>query len=298
MLNKPIGKISPIQSTPLNHRKLILESIPTISVANVIRDPAMEHCPKEVQTTPVVHEIIFVKQFLAPWEQHIHYNAVPAPYVTMPMDSSSASYQSSELQLALQALPSSTTVLTTALDTPAISQSTSAANMVIPSKEIASAAPIVTELAVPIFLVAQVSVSISPHCEQWVNSTAFPTTTASIPHVIVQPLATNNVAAELPIETAIVNVTNGHCPLLFINNTPNSIKLCPNQLIAIAKHMLGHTESSVDCQVATAATDRDLTDHKPAALDKSFPCHTNQQKLDFALNKMTKKTYITTAQKT
>uniref|UniRef100_A0A915J820 Uncharacterized protein n=1 Tax=Romanomermis culicivorax TaxID=13658 RepID=A0A915J820_ROMCU len=66
----------------------------------------------------------------------------------------------------------------------------------------------------------------------------------------------------------------------------------------MAKHMLGHTQSSVDCQVATAATDRDLTDHEPTALDKSFPCHTDQQKLDFALNKMTEKTYVTTAQTT
>uniref|UniRef100_A0A915JU61 Uncharacterized protein n=1 Tax=Romanomermis culicivorax TaxID=13658 RepID=A0A915JU61_ROMCU len=49
--------------------------------------------------------------------------------------------------------------------------------------------------------------------------------------------------------------------------------------------------------VATAATDRDLTDHEPAALDKLLPCHTHQQKLDFALNKMTKKTYVTAAQK-
>uniref|UniRef100_A0A915JUK4 Uncharacterized protein n=1 Tax=Romanomermis culicivorax TaxID=13658 RepID=A0A915JUK4_ROMCU len=112
--------------------------------------------------------------------------------------------------------------------------------------------------------------------EQWVNSTVFPTTTANIPDVIVQPLSTNSIATELPIETAIVNVTNGHCSLLFVNNTPNSIKLCPNQLIAVAKHMLGQAESPVDCQVATTAADRDLTDHKPAALDKSLPCHTDQ----------------------
>uniref|UniRef100_A0A915IQG3 Uncharacterized protein n=1 Tax=Romanomermis culicivorax TaxID=13658 RepID=A0A915IQG3_ROMCU len=65
----------------------------------------------------------------------------------------------------------------------------------------------------------------------------------------------------------------------------------------MAKHTLGHAEPSVDCQVATAATDRDLTDHEPAALDKSFPCHTEQQKLEFALNKMTEKTYVTAAQK-
>uniref|UniRef100_A0A915L4V9 Uncharacterized protein n=1 Tax=Romanomermis culicivorax TaxID=13658 RepID=A0A915L4V9_ROMCU len=98
------------------------------------------------------------------------------------------------------------------------------------------------------------------------NSTVFPTTTATIPDVIVQLPAT----AELPIETAIVNVTNGHCPLLFTNNSPNSIKLRPNQLIAMAKHTLHHPESSVDCQVATTTADHDLTDHEPATLDKSL----------------------------
>uniref|UniRef100_A0A915HFZ0 Uncharacterized protein n=1 Tax=Romanomermis culicivorax TaxID=13658 RepID=A0A915HFZ0_ROMCU len=331
------------------------------------------------------------QQFPAPWEQHTHYNAVLAPYVTTPTDSSRASSQSSELQLALLALPPSTTISTTALDTRATNQSTSAPNMVIPSKEIASAALIVspgivcwnatglpfqdpchirssvcqidnltpssktfvrkyqlsksqlnseplkhtrlstpvpnvpqpeeieaeqsipqtqpsphqppqwglvfTMLAEPIFLVAQVSTSISPHCQQWVNSTIFPTTTATIQNVIVQPLATNNVAAELPIKTAIVNVKNGHCTLLFINNMPNSIKLCQNQLITMAKYTLGHAEPSVNCQVATTPADRDLTDHEPAALDKSFPCHTAQQKLEFALNKMTEKTYISAAKK-
>uniref|UniRef100_A0A915JBH7 Peptidase A2 domain-containing protein n=1 Tax=Romanomermis culicivorax TaxID=13658 RepID=A0A915JBH7_ROMCU len=155
----------------------------------------------------------------------------------------------------------------------------------------------VTELAEPIFLLAQVSVSISPHCQQWVNSTVFPTTTATIPDMIVQPLSTNSVAVELPIETAIINVTNSHCPLLFVNNTSNSIKLRPNQLIPVAKHTLGQAESSVDCQVATAAVDRDLTDREPAALDKLFSCHTDQQKLELALNKMTEKTHVTTAQK-
>uniref|UniRef100_A0A915L7R2 Uncharacterized protein n=1 Tax=Romanomermis culicivorax TaxID=13658 RepID=A0A915L7R2_ROMCU len=122
-------------------------------MANVIGDPAAEHCPKEAQTTLAVHEIIFMKntyavypnqQFPAPWEQHIHYNAVPFLCVTRPTDSLRASSQSSELQLALPALPPSTTILMTALDTRAINQSTSAANMVIPSKEIVSAAPIVS----------------------------------------------------------------------------------------------------------------------------------------------------------
>uniref|UniRef100_A0A915L7W5 Uncharacterized protein n=1 Tax=Romanomermis culicivorax TaxID=13658 RepID=A0A915L7W5_ROMCU len=80
------------------------------------------------------------QQFRAPWEQHIHYNAAPAPYVTTPTDSSRTSLQSSELQLALLALPPSTTVSMTTLDMRTISQSTSATNMVIPSKEIASPA--------------------------------------------------------------------------------------------------------------------------------------------------------------
>uniref|UniRef100_A0A915I3K5 Uncharacterized protein n=1 Tax=Romanomermis culicivorax TaxID=13658 RepID=A0A915I3K5_ROMCU len=61
--------------------------------------------------------------------------------------------------------------------------------------------------------------------------------------------------------------------------------------------MLGQAKSLVDCQVATAAAHRDLTYHKLAALDKSLPCHTDQQKLDFALNKMKAKTHITAAQK-
>uniref|UniRef100_A0A915KDM3 Reverse transcriptase RNase H-like domain-containing protein n=1 Tax=Romanomermis culicivorax TaxID=13658 RepID=A0A915KDM3_ROMCU len=55
---------------------------------------------------------------------------------------------------------------------------------------------------------------------------------------------------------------------------------------------------SMDCQVATAAADHDLTDHEPTALDKSLPCRMDQQKLDFALNKMTAKTYVTTPQRT
>uniref|UniRef100_A0A915LE86 Uncharacterized protein n=1 Tax=Romanomermis culicivorax TaxID=13658 RepID=A0A915LE86_ROMCU len=133
--------------------------------------------------------------------------------------------------------------------------------------------------------------------EQWVTSTVFPTTMANIPDVIVQPQPTNSVAAEFPIETAIVNVTNGKCPLLFVNNTLNSIKLRRNQLLPVAKHAHGFTKNHDKCQVATTAADRDLTDHEPAALDKSLPCHTDQQKLDFALDKMTAKTYLTPTQR-
>uniref|UniRef100_A0A915K0Q4 Uncharacterized protein n=1 Tax=Romanomermis culicivorax TaxID=13658 RepID=A0A915K0Q4_ROMCU len=61
--------------------------------------------------------------------------------------------------------------------------------------------------------------------------------------------------------------------------------------------MLGQAKFPVDCQVATAAADPDLTNHEPAALNKSFPCHTDQQKLEFTLNKMTEKTHVTAAQK-
>uniref|UniRef100_A0A915IKF6 Uncharacterized protein n=1 Tax=Romanomermis culicivorax TaxID=13658 RepID=A0A915IKF6_ROMCU len=116
-----------------------------------------------------------------------------------------------------------------------------------------------------------------PDIHQWVTSNVFPTSTATIPDVIVQPLPTNSVTAEVPIETAIVNITNGQCTLLFVNNTPNSIKLRPNQLLAVAKHALGFTKSHIDCQVATAAADRNLTNHEPAALNKSLPCHTDQR---------------------
>uniref|UniRef100_A0A915JRM4 Uncharacterized protein n=1 Tax=Romanomermis culicivorax TaxID=13658 RepID=A0A915JRM4_ROMCU len=117
-------------------------------MANASGDHAVEHRPREVQITAAGQGIIFMKNtyavypnqhFPVPWEQHIHYNAVPAPYVTTPTDSSGTSSQSSELPLALPALPSSSTISATALDTRALNQSTSAANMVIPSKEIASA---------------------------------------------------------------------------------------------------------------------------------------------------------------
>uniref|UniRef100_A0A915IDN7 Uncharacterized protein n=1 Tax=Romanomermis culicivorax TaxID=13658 RepID=A0A915IDN7_ROMCU len=186
----------------------------------------------------------------------------------MPTDSWCTSSRSLGLQLALPALPSSTTISTTALDTRAINQSTSITNMVIPSKEIASAAPIM-----------------SPGIICW-NATghAF-RDPCHIHSSICQIENLTLVAAQLPIETTIINIINSHCPLLFINTERNNIKLCPNQLIAMAKHMLGQAQSPTDCQVATAAADHDLTDHEPAALDKSLPCHTDQQKLDFALKR-------------
>uniref|UniRef100_A0A915ISJ0 Reverse transcriptase RNase H-like domain-containing protein n=1 Tax=Romanomermis culicivorax TaxID=13658 RepID=A0A915ISJ0_ROMCU len=61
--------------------------------------------------------------------------------------------------------------------------------------------------------------------------------------------------------------------------------------------MLEYAKPSADYQVATAALDRILTDHEPATLHKSFPCHNDQQKLDSALNKMTAKIYVNAPQK-
>uniref|UniRef100_A0A915KNF7 Uncharacterized protein n=1 Tax=Romanomermis culicivorax TaxID=13658 RepID=A0A915KNF7_ROMCU len=51
--------------------------------------------------------------------------------------------------------------------------------------------------------------------------------------------------------------------------------------------MLEPTAHSDDFKVATTASDPDLTNHEPAMLNKSLPCHTNKQKLDFTLNRMT-----------
>uniref|UniRef100_A0A915L0T2 Uncharacterized protein n=1 Tax=Romanomermis culicivorax TaxID=13658 RepID=A0A915L0T2_ROMCU len=68
----------------------------------------------------------------------------------------------------------------------------------------------------------------------------------------------------------------------------------------MAKHTLESvaiSSPSNDISVAIAASDHDLTDHEPAELDKSMPCHMDKQKLDFALNKMTEKTPISAAQK-
>uniref|UniRef100_A0A915L2U9 Uncharacterized protein n=1 Tax=Romanomermis culicivorax TaxID=13658 RepID=A0A915L2U9_ROMCU len=148
----------------------------------------------------------------------------------------------------------------------------------------------VTELTKPISLVAQASVSISANCQQWVTGTIFPSMIITILDVIVQLLPTNSFTKKLPIKTAIINVTNSECLLLFVNNMLNSIELHPNQLIAVAKHVLEYAEIFTDCQVATTTGNLDLTNHELAALDKLLPCHTDQQKFDFALNKMTAKT--------
>uniref|UniRef100_A0A915JXW5 Uncharacterized protein n=1 Tax=Romanomermis culicivorax TaxID=13658 RepID=A0A915JXW5_ROMCU len=80
------------------------------------------------------------------------------------------------------------------------------------------------------------------------------------------------------------------CPVLFVKNTPNSIKLRPNQLVAVPKHTLEFvavSSSTNDISIAVAASDPGLTNHEPGTLDKSLPCHTDKQKLDFTLNKMT-----------
>uniref|UniRef100_A0A915IVE2 Uncharacterized protein n=1 Tax=Romanomermis culicivorax TaxID=13658 RepID=A0A915IVE2_ROMCU len=116
-------------------------SKPTLMIftASATGDHTPEHGPKESTYTVYSHP-----NFTPPWEQHIHYNATRAPYVTTPMDSLCASSQSSELLLTLLALPSTSNASTTNLDTRTLDQSTSAPNMVIPSKEIASAAPIVS----------------------------------------------------------------------------------------------------------------------------------------------------------
>uniref|UniRef100_A0A915I1J2 Uncharacterized protein n=1 Tax=Romanomermis culicivorax TaxID=13658 RepID=A0A915I1J2_ROMCU len=101
----------------------------------------LNHPNDFVQNT---YAIYLNPNFPLSWEQHIHYNALPVPYIKTPTDSSHASSQFSQLLLPLPALPSSSTISATTLDRGASNQSISAANMVIPSKEIASAALIVS----------------------------------------------------------------------------------------------------------------------------------------------------------
>uniref|UniRef100_A0A915L9F5 Uncharacterized protein n=1 Tax=Romanomermis culicivorax TaxID=13658 RepID=A0A915L9F5_ROMCU len=125
MLNKTTAKISAVKPIPLNGCQLISELTLMILMANAIGDQAVERRPKEVRIIPMAQGAIFMKNtypiyantnFLLPWEQHIHYDAAPASYVTTPTDSSRASSQSLELSLALPALPSSSTITATALD--------------------------------------------------------------------------------------------------------------------------------------------------------------------------------------
>uniref|UniRef100_A0A915HGA8 Uncharacterized protein n=1 Tax=Romanomermis culicivorax TaxID=13658 RepID=A0A915HGA8_ROMCU len=61
MLNEQIGRISASQLTPHYRHKPNFELTPTISMVNAIGDHAVEHHPKEVQTTPVAHGIIFME---------------------------------------------------------------------------------------------------------------------------------------------------------------------------------------------------------------------------------------------
>uniref|UniRef100_A0A915IWU5 Uncharacterized protein n=1 Tax=Romanomermis culicivorax TaxID=13658 RepID=A0A915IWU5_ROMCU len=79
-----------------------------------------------------------------PWEQQFHYNATLASYVTTPTDSSQASSQSSKILLALPALPSTSATMVNRLDAHSNVHTTSTPNMVMPSKEIPAATPIVS----------------------------------------------------------------------------------------------------------------------------------------------------------
>uniref|UniRef100_A0A915I425 Uncharacterized protein n=1 Tax=Romanomermis culicivorax TaxID=13658 RepID=A0A915I425_ROMCU len=126
------------------------------------------------------------------------------------------------------------------------------------------------------------------------------TTDVSIPDLIVQPTKEADSNNEFPVETSIINITNVNCPLFFVNNTPNCIKLRPNQIIAVAKHTLESVAAPIqdsDIRVSVATSDHDLTDHELAALDKSLPLHMDKQKLELALNKMPEKTSVTATQK-
>uniref|UniRef100_A0A915J2S2 Uncharacterized protein n=1 Tax=Romanomermis culicivorax TaxID=13658 RepID=A0A915J2S2_ROMCU len=110
-------------------------------------DRNVEHLPKEALIFCVALMDITMKlntDYMPPWDQHIHYNAMPAPYVTKPTDSTQGSSKSSEVPLALPALPSPSAAPAGSPDARIGTQPTSTANMVKPSKEIASATPIVS----------------------------------------------------------------------------------------------------------------------------------------------------------
>uniref|UniRef100_A0A915HKR4 Uncharacterized protein n=1 Tax=Romanomermis culicivorax TaxID=13658 RepID=A0A915HKR4_ROMCU len=231
------------------------------------------------------------QQFPAPWEQHIHYNAVRAPYITTPTDFSHASSQPSELQLALPALPSSATVTAATLDMRAINQSTSATNMVILSKEIASAALMMSPGIAHglIDTAAQCSVLSSGLVKRAfdkqllqllkcgkikVADGAIASAHALVvvtmestlgEHLINQP---EEMEAEQPIQQAQPSPHQPPSRWLEVTQLAEPNFLVAKVSVSISPH----------CQqwVATAAADRDLTNHKPAALDKSFPCHTDK----------------------
>uniref|UniRef100_A0A915JMH1 Uncharacterized protein n=1 Tax=Romanomermis culicivorax TaxID=13658 RepID=A0A915JMH1_ROMCU len=274
----------------------------------------------------------------APWEQHIHYNAVPAPYVTTSTDSSHTSSQSSEIQMALLALPSSTTIPLTALDPGALNQSTSATNMVIPSEEIASAAPIAHPL---IDTSAQCSVLSSRLVKHALDKQSLQLSICRKIKVVDGAIVNAHGPVVITMESAfgehmikcliLDDDGNNQCIIsldflvhpdihAILNFKENYIEIqdmkLPLKVIASVRPQMElflnaandnileeiseeeRAKFSIDCQGATTAVDHDLTDHEPAALDKSLPCHTDQQKLDFALSKMTAKTYVTAPQKT
>uniref|UniRef100_A0A915JTM8 Uncharacterized protein n=1 Tax=Romanomermis culicivorax TaxID=13658 RepID=A0A915JTM8_ROMCU len=101
----------------------IWEQIPMISMDNTIGDQ---------DNTFAVYQNY---NYAPLWEQHIHYNALPTPYITRSMDSSCTSSQSSEILLALPALPSTLAATVNMLDVHLNVQTTSTANMVMWSKE-------------------------------------------------------------------------------------------------------------------------------------------------------------------
>uniref|UniRef100_A0A915HX82 Uncharacterized protein n=1 Tax=Romanomermis culicivorax TaxID=13658 RepID=A0A915HX82_ROMCU len=293
VLNEPIGKISTVQPTPFNRRKLIFESAITISMANVSGDHTAEQRPREVQIIPVAQETIFMKNtyaiypnqhFPVPWEQHIHYNAEPAPYITMPTDSSCTSSQSSELPLALPALPSSSTISGTALDMRALNQLTSTTNMVIPSKEIASAAPIIcgkikvddgTVINAHGPVVITMESSFGEHMikcvildddgnDQCIIRTDF--LTHPDIHAILNFKENDIKIQDVKLPLKVIALVRSQMELFFNALNINILEEIPEE---------ERVKPPVDYQVATAATDHDLTKHELATLDKSLPCHTD-----------------------
>uniref|UniRef100_A0A915KJ54 Uncharacterized protein n=1 Tax=Romanomermis culicivorax TaxID=13658 RepID=A0A915KJ54_ROMCU len=77
------------------------------------------------------------------------------------------------------------------------------------------------------------------NCQTWVNRKIFPFTNESFKFtnesfksIIVQPLNFGKENCKYPIKLAIINIIEGKCPLLFVDNSANGIHLQPNQLIA------------------------------------------------------------------
>uniref|UniRef100_A0A915HNG4 Uncharacterized protein n=1 Tax=Romanomermis culicivorax TaxID=13658 RepID=A0A915HNG4_ROMCU len=75
------------------------------------------------------------------------------------------------------------------------------------------------------------------------------------------------------IELVIINIVEGKCPLLFINNSANGIRLQPNQLITEVKFRLEEPKMTV-------AWLRDYEDdHQPAALVNDQSTKLEEEKL-------------------